>query len=288
MRAEPVTLGMELRKLLALPKVCDGIQTAAPSPTQVDPLRAATFLIPKGEGPFPAVLYCHAHGGEYSLGRHELTEGARWLVAPYAPDFLAHGFAVLAVDMPGFGARQIEGSEASIAKACLWRGQPLFGCMIEDLIGALDWLTARPEVDANRIATLGVSMGGAHAFWLAALDKRIAACAHICMLADVRSLIVSGAHARHGDYLTVPGLLRKADMGDVAALVAPRPQFVAWGEHDQLTPPNARRAAMDRLRESYGSSAALVTMVDPDAGHGETRKIREAALQFLDCNLAGK
>ena len=51
----------QLRNLLALPE-------------QVPKLATFTFLAPDGAGPFPAVLYCHAHGGNYDLGRRELTE----------------------------------------------------------------------------------------------------------------------------------------------------------------------------------------------------------------------
>jgi fermentation-respiration switch protein FrsA (DUF1100 family) len=45
----------------------------------------------------------------------------------------------------------------------------------EDLLGALDVLAARPEVDAERIGVLGMSMGGAIAILVAARDQRVRA-----------------------------------------------------------------------------------------------------------------
>ena len=128
--------------------------------------------------------------------------------------------------MPGFGDRQGEGSEAALAKAALWRGDCLFGQMLRDLRPGLGWLAAQAWAAPDRIAALGLSMGAAHACWLGALDLRIGAVAQLCMLADIGPLIETGAHDRHGIYLVVPGLLQLAEMGDIAGLVAPRPQFI--------------------------------------------------------------
>lgn len=229
----------------------------------------------------PTVLYCHAHGGAYGLGRKELTQGARWLTGPYAGDLLDLGLDVLCLDMPGFGDRSGMGSESALAKAALWRGQPLFGRMLEELQGAVSWIRAR---SGGPVLTLGMSMGAAHAFWLAALDTRVDACAHLCMLADMAPLIASGTHDRHGHFLTVPGLLQHADMGDVAALIAPRPQCVALGDGDHLTPREAREPALERLAKAYANApaGALDTRVFPSQTHIETPAMRAQVLAFLE------
>lgn len=112
----------------------------------------ATLLRPEGDGPHPAVLYCHAHGGDYALGRREITEGAPWLAGPPAPDLVAAGFAVLCLDMPSSGDRQSEGSESALVKAGLWHGRPLFAQIVGTQLTAFGWLAARREIDADRIA----------------------------------------------------------------------------------------------------------------------------------------
>ncbi len=248
-----------------------------------DPAMPATLLRPARPGPHPAVLYCHAHGGDYRLGRRELTEGSRFLQAPgYGPALAQAGFAVLCVDMPGFGDRRGEGAENDLAKALLWRGDSLLGAMLRNLGAALGYLAARPDVDAGRVYTLGLSMGAAHAFFLAALEPGVAGCAHLCMLADIAPLIDDNTHARHGFYLTLPGLLEVAEMGDVAGLVAPRPQLACHGGTDPLTPPAARDAALLRLRAAYAKTPqSLTCALDPVAGHGETAPMRVAVLDFL-------
>ncbi|NKX43634.1 dienelactone hydrolase family protein [Roseicyclus persicicus] len=244
------------------------------------------YLRPAGPGPFPAVLYCHAHGNRYETGAEELLAGRPALRGPYGPALADLGIASLAIDLAPFGARQGEGPEAALAKAGLWRGQPLMGAMLADLGRALGWLGARPEIDAGRIATLGLSMGGTHAYWLAALEPRVAACAQLCVLADIEPLIATGAHDLHGPYMTVPGLLPRGDMGDVAALVAPRPQLVALGAADPLTPPAARDPALARLRRAYAAApAALEIHLSDTTGHVETPAMRAASLAFLARHL---
>ena len=246
---------------------------------------ARTFLCPDGPGPHPAVLYCHAHGGDYTLGRRELTEGRSCLHVPFAKELLDAGIAVLCLDMPCFGDRQSEGSENAASKAALWHGQPLFGRMVAEQLAAFDWLAAQPNIDAGRIATLGISMGAGLAMWTTAIQTRVAACVQLCMLADIAPLIECVAHDRHGHYLTVPGLLRHGDMGDVAAIIAPRPQFVAHGGTDGLAPPAARDSALQSLRAAYGASQCLETFLAPETGHVETPEMRKEIMGFLSRTL---
>lgn len=239
-----------------------------------------TLLLPDGPGPHPAVLYCHAHGGRYDLGRAELTKGAPWLTAPYAPDLLQAGFAVLALDMPGFGARQLEGAESALAKAGAWQGRPLFGQMVAAQMVGLALLRQDPRIDSARIVTLGASMGAALAMWVAALDARVAGSVQLCMLANMAPLIETGAHDRHGPYLTVPGLLQRCDIGDVAALIAPRPLFIGLGAEDPMTPPAARDPALATLRHAYGTGPLTVS-ISPGTGHQETTTHRQQVLAVL-------
>ena len=248
-----------------------------------------TLCRPDGAGPFPAIVYCHAHGNRYDIGRRELLEGRPALQdPPYGPLLAAQGYVVLCIDVAGFGERQADGAESALAKAALWRGRTLFGGMLADLSAALDYLCGRPDVDTARIATFGISMGATHAYWLAALDKRIAAAAHLCVFSNIAGLIEAGGHDLHGIYMTVPGLLNRCDMGDVAALVAPRPQLVGVGATDPLTPPGALEPALAALRDAYAEaelSDRLTLLVSRDTGHVETAEMREAVLAFLDRSI---
>lgn len=230
----------------------------------------ASLVLPCNVQPnAPVVLYCHGQPGDRGLGRRELLDGSSYLQSPaYGPALANMGFASLAIDMPGFGARQDEA------------GASLGDCL-NDLSRAVGYLWQRSEGGFARVFVLGQSMGAAHAVWLAALDDRIEACAHMCMLADIGPLIEAGAEARLDPSLRVPEVPGMCEMGDVAGLIN-GPQLICHGGQDPLTPPRARAAAIARVRAAYESTAGVLeTFLDPEAGHVESAPMRVAVLDFL-------
>ena len=121
-------------------------------------------------GRVPAVLFNHSHGGGYKIGKQEFIEGRSYLQPkPYAKELTELGYVALCIDSWIFGERS-HTTEADMFKAMLWQGQVLWGMMVYDGLRALDYLSARPEVDPQRVATLGMSMGSTMAWWLGALD----------------------------------------------------------------------------------------------------------------------
>lgn len=245
------------------------------------------LLPPDDAPPRGVVVYCHAHGHRTDIGKAECVDGRPALLDPPLGLALARaGHVVVCPDMPGFGERASEGPESALAKALHWRGRTLLGRMLADLCLLVDTIPllplARPEAP---VGVLGFSMGAFLSFWLAALRPDIAACAHLCGFASLDRLIEAGAHDLHAPYLTVPGLLRHADLQDVAARIAPRPQLVAAGLRDPLTPAAALDPALARLAQAYGPGGDLTVLVDPDAGHVETPRMRAAVLAFLDRTL---
>ena len=236
-------------------------------------------------GPLPAILYGHSHGGGYTIGARELLDGREYLVSPLGPVFARAGYVTLCIDMPVFGERATV-TESFAAKALLWQGRSLFGQMLSDHGAALTYLAGRPDVDATRIGAFGISMGCVLSYWLAAIDKRIAAVAHLCCFADFRTMIALGAHDGHGIYLTVPGLLKEADGGSIAGLIAPRPQLICVGEADHLSPPEAVARAMEDLRPAYAQAADMLEFIsEAGVGHQETPSMRAAVLDFFGRRL---
>jgi pimeloyl-ACP methyl ester carboxylesterase len=236
----------------------------------------------------PAVLYCHAHGNRYAIGASELIEGRPALLPePYGQALAREEFVALSVDMPCFGGRASDGEQA-LAKKHLYEGRTLFGQMLAELGGALDFLSRIDGIDANRLGVFGFSMGATHAFWLAALEPRIRAVAHACAFADLETLVTSGAHDLHGLYMTIPGLLKEFSTGQIAALVAPRPQLACLGLLDPLTPADAVGRAMAEVRAGYNRSNALSqfqSLIADDVGHIETDAMRGQVLGFFKSRL---
>jgi hypothetical protein len=237
--------------------------------------------------PRPTVLYSHSHGGRYDIGKDELLRGREYLHSPpYAKALTELGFNILCIDAWIFGERSGR-AESSVFKEMLWRGRVLWGMMLYDGLRAIDYLHARPDVDAARIATLGMSMGSTASWWLAALDERVAACVDICCLTDFDAILDAGGLDEHGLYYYVPGLLKHFSAADINALIAPRPHLSLAGTIDPLTPV----AGLDRidahLRAVYASLGvpdAWCLFRSPTA-HVETPEMRKEILAFLRAYL---
>lgn len=238
----------------------------------------------------PAILYIHAHGGRYDIGADEVLDGRKALLSPLGPLFSENGYLTLTIDLPCFGTRQ-HTTESVLSKALLWHGRSLAGQMLGELGSALDYLAARPDVDARHIGAFGISMGATFSYWLAAVDPRLSALAHLCCYADFDTMIATGAHDGHGIYLSIPGLLDLAGNGKIAGLIAPRPQFIGLGAKDSLTPPEAIDRALVDTRAAYGefrASQNLEVLIEPGSGHEETPAIRAAVLRFFAKHLKGE
>lgn len=234
-------------------------------------------------GPMPAVLYNHAHGGEYQIGKREFVEQRDSLQSPpYAHVLTQLGYCALCIDAWNFGERRGR-TESELFKELLWHGRVLWGLMVYDSIRALDYLASRPEVDATRLGTLGLSMGSTMAWWLAALDERIRVCADICCLTDFHELIAARGLDGHGIYYYVPGLLKHFDTSQINALIAPRAHLALAGNYDRLTPP----AGLDKIDKALGQVYAAFGVPERwkllryETGHFETAHGRAAILSFL-------
>ncbi|URK89152.1 dienelactone hydrolase family protein (plasmid) [Rhizobium sp. RCAM05350] len=133
--------------------------------------------------PGPAILYAHAHGARYDIGASELIDGRPALLNAPGSTLAREGYVTLCIDMPTFGERA-NVTESAATKTALWHGQTLFGQMLGEQAAALTWLAARDDVDPARIGMTGISMGATLTYFLAAIDPRIKAVAHLCCYAD--------------------------------------------------------------------------------------------------------
>jgi pimeloyl-ACP methyl ester carboxylesterase len=248
----------------------------------------AYFAKPKtGGGRRPTVLFNHSHGGHYELGKEELIRGVRCLQdPPYAAELTRLGCNVLCVDHWCFGERSGM-KESETFKEMLWNGQVLWGMMVYDSLRAVDYLVSREDVDADRLGTLGISMGSTMAWWLAALDTRVKVCVDICCLTEFQALVKQRGLDYHGVYYYVPGLLKRFTTAGINALIAPRPHLSLAGLYDVLTPPEGLDMIDAELQTVYAQAGA------PDnwrlsrhrTGHQETAAMRCEILDFLSRKL---
>ena len=234
-------------------------------------------------GRAPAVLFNHSHGGGYTIGKKEFVEGRSYLQpVPYAKVLTDLGYVALCIDAWIFGARS-HTSESDMFKAMLWRGQVLWGMMVYDSLRALDFLIERPNVDARRIGTLGMSMGSTMAWWLAALDSRIKVTVDINCLTDFHTLLAKKALSLHGLYYFVPGLLNRFTTAQINALIAPRAHLGLAGLQDKLTPVEGLDIIDRELQQVYAQAGhpERWKLLRYDVAHVETPEGRQEIIAFL-------
>jgi dienelactone hydrolase len=107
---------------------------------------AGVLRLPKGPGPFPAVVLVAGSDGV-------ISNNDTW-----DRQFLSHGIATFAID--GFAGRGVQTLMADQSKLGLLN-------MIVDLYRALGVLAKEPDMDAKRIAVMGFSRGGTIALYSA-------------------------------------------------------------------------------------------------------------------------
>jgi hypothetical protein len=163
-------------------------------------------------------------------------------------------------------------------------GRTLWGMFVRDDQVALDYLCTRPEVDASRIGATGMSMGSTRAWWLAALDERVACPVAVACLTRYQNLIAHGQLRQHGFYYFVDGLLRHFDTEGVLALIAPRAFLGLTGELDAGSPADGIRVLEERVGQTYtavGASERFRNVLYPETGHTVTPQMRAEMLAWF-------
>jgi dienelactone hydrolase len=227
----------------------------------------------------PAVLYLHAHGGRYERGKDEIFDTRGGMIPVEA--LTRAGYAVMCVDAYGFGEREAHGPggavehgrdvEMALYKQFIWRGQTLWGMMVRDDILSLNLLASLPEIDSERIAAVGMSLGASRTTWLSALDERIRVAVPIAQMTRYADYAAAGEYNHHGIYYYVPNMLNIGfDMEVIAAMTAPRTQSILIGDSDRLSPLSGIRTVARYARAVYllyGAEQRLESVVYQGIGH---------------------
>lgn len=206
----------------------------------------AYLLVPDREPPYRPVLVFHGHNPsvQWVLGNYPNAEERESRLKAdnnYAQALAQAGYLVCAMEQRGFGERQTEDGRGSVhenscrhlAFAYQMAGRNLVGERCWDGMCAIAFLQGRPDVVPGVLGCTGNSGGGTTALWLSAIDERITASVPACYLCSFRESIYS---LHHCECNYVPGILEWAEMGDLAALIAPRPLRAIAGERDDLFP----------------------------------------------------
>lgn len=135
--------------------------------------------IPKGvEAPYPCVLLMHGWSGSKDSWWKRRSYGTKNLRST----LLEKGYAVFALDAQGHGDRIAENDYHPVnlynepdvpPRKNYFTVREIIHQTVIDYRRGLDYLTARGDIEMERIGLIGYSMGGFHAFALTATDPRI-------------------------------------------------------------------------------------------------------------------
>jgi dipeptidyl aminopeptidase/acylaminoacyl peptidase len=214
-----------------------------------DRQRLAGWYAPPENG--AAIILVHGTGAE----RSSLLLETGFLAAA--------GFGVLAMDLPGQGASA---------------GRTRWGVPERRAIrAAVDWLSARDEVDPRRIGGFGLSMGAYVLTQAAVLDARLRAVALVSSPSDVveqnwLATMKWGLLTQVPCYLALRAYGQSLDMlpKEVIGSIAPRGVFLIAGALDALVP----QFMAQQLYQAAGDPKEL--WIAPRAHHDDFSRVAGA------------
>jgi dienelactone hydrolase len=157
--------------------------------------------------------------------------------------------------------------------------------MVRDDQMALDYLFSRQEVDRQRVAVTGISMGATRSWWLMAMDDRIKTGVAVGCLTRYQDLIEEQKLKAHGIYYFVPGILNHFDTEAIISLIAPRPILFMTGDEDIGSPVNGIRKIDERVRpvyELYRKQDLFQNMIYAKTGHVYTADMWAKMQQWFE------
>ena len=195
--------------------------------------RAVLALPKEPRGKLPLVLAQHGIGSTpervFGIGDAEAYYHA------YGLSLLDAGYAVLAPSNIRMGDPR-----RRLQRLCLLQGTTLAGVEVGALRRMLTFASELPEVDENRIAMWGISLGGMYTMFTAPLEKRIKVAINTAFFNDrfakmaVSSPLYSCFLDVNEEHIWIPGWLREFTDSDLASLICPRPLLVEQGKADGI------------------------------------------------------
>jgi uncharacterized protein len=215
----------------------------------------ALLLLPTAEAPVPGAVMLHG----YSSRKEDMA-------GPVGRTLLRHGIASLAIDLPLHGTRsdpvQAQSARNPLGVVRLWRQ-----ALAETRLG-LRYLEARPEVDRDRLALLGYSMGSFLSVIVAAEEPRVRAV-----------VLAAGGDLPEGTPFTAVARLVSDPLRAVRKL-AGRPLLMVNGRRDRTIRP-------EQAERLFAAAAEPKEIRWWDAGHYLPHEASDDAARWLEAHLGG-
>jgi dienelactone hydrolase len=260
-----------------------------------DPI-PALLLVPDGvsaSSPAPAIAVWHQHNGEWHLGKSEPAGLAGNPMHHTGAALAREGYVVLCPDALCFEERRdptgklrdgnferFEFLRYTVSGRCMaWKN-------ILDMRRAVDFLVSLPEVQKDHIGCYGHSMGSTHTWLVGPFEPRLK-----CLVGNCCLPTYTGIHREHLLHCFpnfIPGLFAHGDTPDIAALIAPRPLHLNFGELDAGSPIDEVRAGVRTIADAYASMHAEVKFshfIEEAVGHLLSEEMWRRAREWFEMHL---
>ncbi len=255
----------------------------------------AMLLIPDSvndDCPAPAVAVWHQHNDQWHIGKSEPAGLAGDPEHHIGAALARKGYVVLCPDALCFEERQsphLQGGEFERFEFLRYvvDGKSMAWKNILDMRRAIDFLCSRTEVRHDRIGCFGHSMGSTHCWLLGPWEPRLR-----CLVGNCCLPTYVGIHRHnllHCFPNFVPGFFQYGDTPDIAALTAPRPLLMNFGEDDSGSPIEEVRAGVERIADAYrqhGAPEHFRCYIEPNTGHAFTAPMRQQTWDWFAKHLA--
>jgi dienelactone hydrolase len=251
--------------------------------TEKDCRVPAYLFIPKGiSGKVPAVL-CPHPTADSGKGRVAGLDGPD--SRHYASELARRGYVTIAPDYVGFGEYKWDPYAHGYVSASM-KG-------IWDHMRAVDVLQSLDQVDPERIAAIGHSLGGHNSMFVAVFDPRIKVIVSSCGFnafhrykgGDLTGWSHKGYMPKipsYGGWQNMP-----FDFHEVVAALAPRPFFINAPLKDSNFDVRGVTEAIEAARPVYRLLGApgAIKVVHPDCEHDFPDDIRDQVYAWMDQQL---
>lgn len=216
------------------------------------------------EGKLPLCVALQGH----SLGAHVSMGIAKWdfdrqLIeeddCDYGLQAARRGYAVVCLEQRAFGecgGRGEKGTDCAHAQhTAILLGRTLIAERVWDVSRVVDAMLANygDIVTMDGSLLVGLSGGGTATYYTACLEHRFDCYLSAGAVSTFRDSIVAMAHCPCN---YVPGVAKYFDMGDMAAMIAPKKLILLNGAEDPIFPIEGTRECYGIIRSLYAAAGA--------------------------------
>jgi len=236
---------------------------------------SATLLIAfpgdmKKHKQYPAILCCHGHGkyGKEPVMGNDSSPELQAMIKlnnyNYGHQMAKAGFITYSIDWIGFGERN-DSNKPNHSQANYGRdwcnlyylhatmfGMTSLSINVTHGKAATDFICTLPQVDSDKLGTMGLSGGGTMTLWMSLCDERFKATEIICYSDlwehfGIRNINYCGMQV-------APGLYKLVDVPELQGLLAPRPLLIDIGAYDSCFGVDTAMACFKRLERIYAAA----------------------------------